>query len=473
MGRLSLLFVSLLGVGLSNGFLFGSSKPKADPEWTHYHGQQQMEKRLLDIHQKCPHVTALYEIGKSVESRPLVVIHFSTTPGEHVSMKPELKYVGNMHGNEPVGRELLLRLAESLCDGVVNKDKEIIQLINSTSIHLLPSMNPDGFELALKTEPEKRKWLTGRSNANGVDLNRDFPDLDGVFYELEKMKVPKFDHLMDLFSDDKDRQPETLAVGRWILSLPFVLSANLHEGDLVANYPFDSSPEGKAVSAYSASPDDGTFRWLAETYAKNHAHMGKNDHPPCDGTAQGAFSNQGGITNGAKWYSVSGGMQDFNYLATNAMEITLELSCEKMPSGETLPQLWEDNQKALMEYMWKVHAGVKGTIYDQLTGEPIEKAVVWVRNSSAENPIKHPVTSWVHGDYYRTLPAGTYELFVGAEGYEPQAKNVTVENKVRDSAMVVDFVLKPIQAVEEAELQEVLEELAAQAANNEAFEEEN
>ncbi|RCN39923.1 hypothetical protein ANCCAN_14143 [Ancylostoma caninum] len=72
------------------------------------------------------------------------------------------------------------------------------------------------------------------------------------------------------------------------------------------------------------------FRWLAQKYASNHAHMAKNDHPPCDGTTKDAFARQGGITNGAKWYSVSGGMQDFNYLATNAMELTLELGCEKV-----------------------------------------------------------------------------------------------------------------------------------------------
>jgi carboxypeptidase E len=47
--------------------------------------------------------------------------------------------------------------------------------------------------------------------------------------------------------------------------------------------------------------------------------MSKNDHEPCDGTAQNNFARQGGITNGAKWYSVAGGMQDFNYLATNVL----------------------------------------------------------------------------------------------------------------------------------------------------------
>lgn len=53
-----------------------------------------------------------------------------------------------MHGNEPVGRELLLRLADYICNGLLKNDKEIVELINSTTVHLLPSMNPDGFEIA-------------------------------------------------------------------------------------------------------------------------------------------------------------------------------------------------------------------------------------------------------------------------------------------------------------------------------------
>ena len=46
---------------------------------------------------------------------------------------------------------------------------------------------------------------------------------------------------------------------RWIKATPFVLSANLHAGAVVASYPFDDSPDHRN-NFYSAAPDDEFFR---------------------------------------------------------------------------------------------------------------------------------------------------------------------------------------------------------------------
>ena len=47
-------------------------------------------------------------------------------------------------------------------------------------------------------------------------------------------------------------------------------------------------------------------------------------------------------------------MQDFNYLASNCFELTLELGCRKFPPGKDLPQLWQDNQNAILNFIWQV-----------------------------------------------------------------------------------------------------------------------
>ena len=90
-----------------------------------------------------------------------------------------------------------------------------------------------------------------------------------------------------------------------------------------------------------------------------------------------------GITNGADWYALHGGMQDFNYIFTNDMEITLELSCCKYPSKYVytfrgifvkicndgryyLNKEWEKNRDSLILYLQQVHRGVKGLITTQL-----------------------------------------------------------------------------------------------------------
>lgn len=80
---------------------------------------------------------------------------------------------------------------------------------------------------------------------------------------------------------------------RWIKQNPFVLSANLHGGAVVASYPFDDSPRHRN-GLYSASPDDEFFKLVSSIYANSHPEMRQGNS--CTGD-----NFEGGITNGAQW----------------------------------------------------------------------------------------------------------------------------------------------------------------------------
>lgn len=70
-----------------------------------------------------------------------------------------------MHGNEVLGRELLLKLADFICDEYLKGNPEITGLVENTRIHLMPSMNPDGWQLATDTVTLSCDW-SKKKNTN-------------------------------------------------------------------------------------------------------------------------------------------------------------------------------------------------------------------------------------------------------------------------------------------------------------------
>lgn len=388
---LKLIFCLLSVLHVALGATLATSEDERFLDDPHYTSNQQLGEELSRLVRHYPDYAKLHVIGKSLEGRDLLVLEIRKNINQpRPLMMPMFKYVANMHGDEALGRQLLLYLAEYLLLNY-NTSAEVTSLVDNTDIFLLPSMNPDGYERSYEGNCDSLPGYVGRINAAGVDLNRDFPDrLDNQL--VQKLKTSR-------------RQPETVAVMEWILRNPFVLSANLHGGAVVASYPYDNSERHRTCCQDSLTPDDRVFKHVANAYASNHPGM-----------RRGLNCNESfprGVTNGAFWYELDGGMQDFNYVYSNAFEITLELSCCKFPAASELPNEWKKNKRSLIEYIKQVHIGVKGLVTDA-RGNAIPEAEIIVQGLEEK-----PVRADRRGEFWRLLTPGKYNIQAVAFGYQP------------------------------------------------------
>ena len=72
-----------------------------------------------------------------------MILKLCSPKGDRVRLKPMIKLIANMHGNEVVGRELMLALSAYLLENF-DKDQRVRDIVTNTDIHIMPSLNPDG-----------------------------------------------------------------------------------------------------------------------------------------------------------------------------------------------------------------------------------------------------------------------------------------------------------------------------------------
>jgi len=315
-----------------------------------YHTHSELIAELERLANQHRNDSETFSVGSSQRGADFRGIRISAGIGslpadsEIMRLRPKVKFVANMHGNEVVGRELLIHLAMHLLQLNKAGDSRVHKLLSNSDLYILPTMNPDGYKNA---KYKQCSGVTGRYTVGGQDLNRNFPD-----YPEYNSWVQSGSSVSSLNSG---RQKETQNMMKWILDNVFVLSANFHDGAVVANYPWDRYRNGNQWK----SPDHEEFLRMAKSYASSHDNMYTGRH--CGDT----FAN--GVTNGAQWYPVSGGMQDFNYLYGGTMEITVEVSCCKFPDKSKLFGEWFNNDGAFLSYLEQAQTGIKGcTLAEQL-----------------------------------------------------------------------------------------------------------
>ena len=369
--------------------------------WDVYPTYDEYMSFMNDVAGNYPAIARLDTIGVSVNGRQILVMKITDNPDER-EPEPAFVYSSTMHGDELTGYVLLMRLIDHFCHNY-GKDTQVTRLVDHMEIWINPLANPDG----TYWEGDDDLSMAKRFNSNNADLNRNFPGINGNEHP-----------------DSLDYQPENLAQMEFLNSIYMVMGANIHGGEEVINYPFDT---WKSLHA-----DDKWYIGISREYADSAQ---ERSFPVLYMTGL-----DDGITNGWDWYEVEGGRQDWINYFKHAREVTIEISRDKDPPPEDLPSYWYYNYPSLLRYMEQSLFGIHGMIMDADNGQPLKAGILVLGHDSLQSSI---YSDSVTGFFARPIEEGSFDLEISMDGYKSEILKGLVVGK--DKTTWVEVKLIPIQ----------------------------
>ena len=221
-----------------------------------------------------------------------------------------------------------------------------------------------------------------RTNAAGVDLNRDY----GYMW---KFLTP------DYFS-----QPETKVIREHGMKNNFSISLSFHTSGDIVNHVWNYKNFPVADSAFVVD--------ISEEYGSYNGYW---------------------VVEGYQWYVTNGDCNDWSYGSRSSIDATIETD------NYNISGVWNQNRDAMLAMMERTDDGVRGTVTDAGSGEPLEAMVTCTQ-------LGLPVyADPVVGDYQKNLMPGTYTLKFSANGYRDSTiSGVTVTG---GSPTILNVGLKP------------------------------
>jgi hypothetical protein len=410
----------------------------AQPLDPRYHSWPEIQT-FLDSLSQIPEYETLFRvdtIGYSTRDQlPLLAAVIS----ENVAVRedePRVLFVGQVHAEEILGVEAVLRFIEELLDPEPTQLLHVNILRQNLEIWIIPTANPEGLTVVhegLDVTYRKNKqdfspegpWPNGifdydpsiGNDIDGVDLNRNFafnwvfgdsflapdPTEYGAHYDYYRGPAP--------WAAAESRALRDLALdNRFLFSLVWHSSRSGRLSEKVfTSWRWEET---------KYSPDADVMKAIGDQLA---TLIQKED-------GSGTYLSQWGSSRNGKAH-------DWFYQATGCFQYLVECGTANIQPDSALI---EDTVTRLLPAMYYLldraigyntdAAQIRGVVRDAVTGSPIAAATVII--DELNGGVLQPRLSDQFGRFRRVVNQGTYTVRVRKFGYEPRVLTTTANNSM-------------------------------------------
>lgn len=256
--------------------------------------------------------------GTSVEGRPIWCFELGSPDA------PVLLLTALFHGIEVIGSVALLHVLDQLTG-----DPHGRSLLAAFRVVVLPIVNPDAF--AINMRRLAGGWpAMKRTNARGVDLNRNFPSPAGARRSWHPMSGSGWRWSPHYRGSEPFSEPESRAVRDVVQAQPPVLSLGFHSFGNLLVYPWAFCRKGNNRVA--------SYQRLAGSFVK------------------GLRAPSYRLKQASSWYPTLGDLDDWLDATHGTLAMTVEV-------GGLSRRLWNP-ARLLNPFWWMNPVDVAGTVRD-------------------------------------------------------------------------------------------------------------